>query len=334
MTIIPGGLWFKDNCLKITPNTNTSGVRYRYPGEDWVEVDGDDYTLEDNVKGQCSGSYYQIFTNDAQQYDYDGSPLPGNNHFIVIRFGPVERVLNPSNPFTFEKIPAENLPYQAVWDAHYQKAVVKYIDLNGNEKQGEYIGNGVGFDGSQPNNVSLTRLRRVGYTSQYIVVEDDDCGTCDLTITKDGNIVHTESRKECPEVEILGDDNCEEDEPVRIEIQTTPLGFIDVTKTAASQDGQPEAAIPDECVNIYKVDAIHQLLAPSGALPDIIYTFIGQYCSTPGCEPPTVVRDGDQCGESCPDDTCAVSCSDHICCHDGNGVAVQEIPLENYAGGN
>ncbi|MEM9509744.1 MAG: hypothetical protein AAGA16_19030, partial [Cyanobacteria bacterium P01_E01_bin.35] len=60
MTNIPGGFWFKDHCLKITPKINSGGVRYRYPGEDWTLVAGDDFSLDDNVAGQCEGSYYSV----------------------------------------------------------------------------------------------------------------------------------------------------------------------------------------------------------------------------------------------------------------------------------
>ena len=42
----------------------SGGVRYRYPGQDWKLVDGDDFEIEDNRLGQCEETYYLI------EYEY------------------------------------------------------------------------------------------------------------------------------------------------------------------------------------------------------------------------------------------------------------------------
>ena len=65
------------------------------------------------------------------------------------------------------------------------------------------------------------------------------------------------------------------------------------------------------------------------------YVFIAQISSAPNCPPPeyTVICDCAMC-ESCPDGTCPVECNGHICCYDTTtGVAVKEIPIDEYCGG-
>ncbi len=38
------------------------------------------------------------------------------------------------------------------------------------------------------------------------------------------------------------------------------------------------------------------------------------------------------CGESCPEGTCPVECTDHVCCYTPDGISIKEIPLSNYDG--
>ena len=56
-----GGFWYRDHCITITPNKKLDQkIRYRYPNEEWIEVEGDDYELIDMRQGQCEDTSYRI----------------------------------------------------------------------------------------------------------------------------------------------------------------------------------------------------------------------------------------------------------------------------------
>ena len=51
-----------DGCAEVRyqPYEKSGGVRYRYPGEDWQTVDGDDYKIIDQREGQCPNTSYRL----------------------------------------------------------------------------------------------------------------------------------------------------------------------------------------------------------------------------------------------------------------------------------
>ena len=62
-------------------------VRWRYEGEDWNEVDGDDYTIDDKQTGQCEGAFYRMVYQEWRPNLKDSSgPL--------IKFGGDQLYLN------------------------------------------------------------------------------------------------------------------------------------------------------------------------------------------------------------------------------------------------
>lgn len=323
---ISGGFWYQNHCLKVTPQKKGGSVRYRYPGEEWTLVDGDDYQVSDNKLGQCSGAYYQV-SGETQEY-HSARPNEPISTFIALPIIQVRRILNPSSPFHFDS------PYPGHTDL-FQRAYIKYIDLNGQEREHSTYGaaNALWKD-KQPSNIQIYRTNRNG---RPFPPGNDNCGNCRLTILNDGKIVHEEEREECPEVEKTGD-KCVEDESTKVEVRTSPLGQIWVSQTTFSLHGGLLGDLPDECIHIYNmVPYIPIGGAPSlgnNSLTSQILSFVGEYCSEKGCNHPTVERLGDDCKESCPDGTCAVICSDHACCADPRtGRIIQEIPLSEYKGG-
>lgn len=90
-----------------------------------------------------------------------------------------------------------------------------------------------------------------------------------------------------------------------------------------------QVPIPDECLNIYLNDVTGAVTIPGVPFPANPFydswEFIAQFCSEPGQGPPEYyVICG--CQEECPEGTCEVDCSDHICCYGSDGVVVTSIP--------
>ncbi len=160
---------------------------------------------------------------------------------------------------------------------------------------------------------------------------------CTLKIYLKGELIHEEVNNTCPEVEQLP---CQLGE-VQI-IKTDKDNWqekIHVVSNSESNDLEIYlreligGTIPDECIEVWKTPVLD--------LPDFDstifdfttntfgeeqYEYLGQYCSSVGCPPPKYeVICNDYC-QGCPADTCEVDCGDHLCCYDGDGVAVESIP--------
>lgn len=93
----------------------------------------------------------------------------------------------------------------------------------------------------------------------------------------------------------------------------------------------PCLEIPRHCWNIYMV--AYPLPTPFLLISTAQVEFVMQICTDdPGTfeRPQLEITCG--CGESCPEGTCPVECTDHVCCYGNDGVSLKEIPLVNYDG--
>lgn len=315
------------NCARVTwrsylPPT----VRWRYPNESWQEIEGDDYALE-TIPYQCP-AYYKV-----RYYEFYGSNNtnrsslrslnvelvgPLVNHQLV-RFSTViqswtetsNSIISPPVEYkTFYFLDVENFTGQ-----------ILRTRLNGSSVNGIEIVNYQRFDG-QP----------------------DNCGDCTFTITKNGEIIHEETRNDCPEVEVLP---CRLEEISKeIKIEKTPYlervevvdYFYDVRYGLITDSDNYgllllKGKIPDNCLNIYSnpIATLPPLdLIPITNTPEVGFRHVTQICSAPGCPPPSyeVICN---CDEECPDGTCAVTCNDAFCCYDPNtGVAIKRIPFSDF----
>lgn len=323
--IIAGGLWFKKHCLKITPQTKGGTVRYRYPGEDWITVSGDDYKITDERKGQCAGANYDVSATNTELFA-DGNVFNERSLIGGIVWN-VRKILNPSAPFTFRE--QDNLI-----PGLYRQAVFEYEDMNGNVREFISYSSGatVGYVGGQVSNLDIYRVNSQGgrwFNESY-------CGFCMLTIYRNGAIVLKVENDVCPEVEVIGNE-CVIGVSEKKEVETTPLGNIFVSVTHFNRNGTQAQDMPPECIAIY--NQIPYL--PLGSSPTFgtngqtaqIMQFIGEWCSSEGCNRPEVIRLGDNCKENCPNGTCPIVCGESVCCADPNtGQIVQEIPLNEYGG--
>ena len=222
MTIISGGFWFQNNCLLVIPKTQSAGVRYRYPGEDWVVIPGNGYTLDDNVAGQCENSYYSV--RGTMPYYFRVSGELAGETTINVWTGQIQRIVNSSNPW-FVINPLNNDFYDGI--------CIRVIDMDGTERDVcDYPTDGSrGIKNEAVENLVIQRT----FANRVPDNRGDDCGSCTLIITQDDLPVYQESRNVCPEVEVLNS-ACVNDEETRLQIESTPLGFIHVTRVETNPE--------------------------------------------------------------------------------------------------
>jgi len=340
-------------------------IRYRYPGEEWQIVDGDDYTLAQS-NNLTSTRPYQIKGKSLFPYAY------------TIRSGRGRCVLYDFNQFIAgrEYTSVNNtLRTYFVWGpiydwrfAHYQTSQYQcsndgfsvpelrnvwpegYMNI---EILCHGASSGCSDDPSRrlANPTWVTWFQGAGLEC-YVSVGFDKIDffpcqnlspVCKFTVYKNGAIVHQETRSVCPEVEQTP---CVLDENSQvIKINKVPwlsaISVLEYAKDAIQVPGSPipiptVRGIPSECLNIYRNEIFDPL--PEGEVEDpdepIFGDFIGQICSAPGCPPPEyrVLCDCD-C-RNCPENSCPVVCGEKICCYDtATGKAVDEIPIGEYCGG-
>ena len=299
-------------------------VRWRYPGEQWQEIEGDDYSIDERP-AQCCGSwditveYYVPGCNRA--LDYSGTRT------VRIPYGKYRRLeYQLDNPFVRTQIAV------IYWDCWQNKE--KSISVWSSTGKSSVIpdcGDPTAIHNQPGSTYEIVDLVRVDGGSET-------CTECTFTVYKNQEVVHSEQREDCPEVEVLP---CRLSDVVKeIRIEKIPyLERIEVVDYSYISFGGNifRGDIPDECLNVIKnlttqiVPLPDGILTPdNGAFNSENRGFIAQICSASGCPPPefSVICDC-EC-ESCPDGTCPVDCGDHICCYEASGVAVKSIPLENY----
>ena len=323
MPTIPGGLWIKEHCLEITPNKTTGGVRYRYPGQDWILVEGGD-SFTRGLSLSCEVHTLNIYVQDNY------TSHNGREHICDrMTDGRPRKTL-----FYPESHPLLN----------FEVRVKQWVTLDLGILQFKI------FNSTYPNGSSwqrvysgyCSRIKPSDFTSGKITFEafnnnnpDQNCSSHVLNIFKGEKLLEQVKSDVFLEAEIV-EGTCTKDKPTQVAVTTAPLGFIAILPREVNNGGITTGEIPSECVNVYTAAPTISL----GSLQTIDntgtnYTFIGQYCSSPDCDLPTVERSGDKCGRACHPDTCPVLCGDSVCCYyQETGIAVTEIPLSEYIGGD
>ncbi len=290
-------------------------VRWRYPGEDWQEIEGDDYTIE-QLPAQCCGTWDITVTYS----------VPGCNGLRGFSGTGTRRI-----PYgTFRR-----LEYQVDNPFINTNIAVIYYDCNQKIEKWGSIWSSTGKSSILPNCGDPEAVHDMP-GSTYQVVDavrvdgsDEGCTQCTFTVYKNQQVVHSEVRSECPEVEVLP---CRLSDTLK-EVKVQKINYyqgIEVVNFA--RDTIFTVTIPPNCLNIYKTDLQPSIIP----LPDIYsgYTFVAQICSDVGCPPPEyeVICGCDSC-EFCPPDTCPVLCHGVICCHEKTtGKAIKSIPIDQYCG--
>ncbi len=286
-------------------------VRWRYPGEQWQEIEGDDYSIE-QLPAQCCGSwdltveYYVPGCNGIQTYS--------GTRTVRIPYGTFRRLeYTLDNPFVRSSI---QIVY---WDCNQK--IEKTLSVWGSSGKSSVIancGDSTAIHDQPGSTYQVVNAVRIGGS-------DLGCTECTFTVYKNQQIVHSEQREDCPEVEVLP---CRLSDVVK-EIEVKKIAYYQAIEIADfARDTLFTVPIPSNCLNIY-ITNIQASIIP---LPDIYpdYTFVAQICSDIGCPPPEYQVICDCECESCPDGTCPVDCGAHICCYEASGVAVKSIKRENY----
>ena len=285
-------------------------VRWRYPGEDWQEIEGDDYSI-DELPAQCCGTW-----DITVEYDVpgcNGGLTYSGTRTVRIPYGKYRRLeYSLDNPFVRTNI------------------AVIYWDCRQNKEKSVSVWSSTGKSSTIPDCGDPEAIHnQVDSTYQVTEVNradqgQDNCNKCSFTIYKNQQIVHSEEREECPEAEVL---TCRLSNTSK-EIKVEKTNFVERIKVIKKNDFEADF-IPKECWNIYV--GFSYISTAEGLSTD---KFIAQICSAPGCPPQEyeVICGCESC-EECPPDTCPVLCNGVICCHEKTtGKAIKSIPLDQYCG--
>lgn len=312
-------------------------IRWQYPGENWREIQGDDYTLETISDTTLNTAYQLVYL----------SP--------IIRSGVLQGWSNESvwsTPFNFNGI--ENFVLQVNWKGNTFDQVNNIHSTFSNGDPG--ASNRIATYSIKITSQGVTTVRNLSPTFGIWLIRFEPKNInpkptrCVFKVFRNGAVVHSETRNVCPEVEKIP---CSlSDAHKSIEIKKLPyLEKVEVVPFAYSVFRQPGLSpapipipqadpIPPECLNVYK-NAIFVIPPNPDALnnPNAIPfdSFITQICSAPSCPPPEyqVICDcnyQNPC-EPCPDGTCPIECNGVVCCYNDYGVSIKEISLSDYCGG-
>ena len=193
-------------------------VRYRYPNEDWIEIDGDDYSIEES-QNLNSGRVYRVKGKGTLARNYSRRYC---NYYYWNHFSE-----GSGNDGVFNSIKTyyvhgpiynwRNANYNTVGrcDNHFKTIpALKGVTIEG------YSNIEILCHGSASNCDDLANkteepiwvtyfaaYRAVFINGGYERLEFFPCGdlpsTCTFTVYKDGEIVHEEARDVCPEAEYL-----------------------------------------------------------------------------------------------------------------------------------
>ena len=334
-----------DSCARIIYRAYLPPVvRWRYEGEDWQEIEADDYAIEQeqpltNFETEKYVSFEASAIVAARVPPLTEYPARFNKGDIVTVF-PRWKYYTP----IFSIIPFEKFGYSGL------NVAVDHSPTCSNRQIEEKIlfyGDGTrqvsARSGSWQDPCIDTKVGLFDFRFTVHQNFNRKClpNECTFTVYKNSEVVYEEIRKDCPEVEQLPcrlSDRYKEIEIKkeawlqRIKVRNQSIDVIFVSPLEAPLlDVSP---LPENCLNIYNTYTLAPpLLSNFVPLPGAInpFQFIVQVCSAPACPPPEyeVICDCD-CRE-CPPDTCAVACDGHVCCYDtSTGIAVESIPQNEY----
>ncbi|WP_036488034.1 hypothetical protein [Myxosarcina sp. GI1] len=298
-------------------------IRWKYPNEDWQEIEGDDYAIEQE-KGKCPTAY-------ILKWRFRASPT---RDWIIYQTG--DSSFYP---------PFEDL--QFIFDDRSGGIVTGFPLLSASYPKSR--GNGLWyFKYSWRENGTSKRtfaqqfqssLFQLEGTSEFISFERldgelDNCGNCIFTVYKNEQIVYQETRDVCPKVEKIDSRLSDVYKEVRVDKLSYLEGIevVNYAKDILAVTNNFKSDIPSWCLNIYST-SLQPSIIPLEAIKYLDARYIAQICSPPTLPPPSyeVICNCDSC-ESCPDGTCPVECGGKICCYNDLGVSIKEIPLSNYCG--
>ena len=338
-------------------------VRWRYPGEEWKEIEAD---------------YYQI-DDQKPQFDY----LERKRYKISAKAIVAERVpLNNDFPAVFNKgqiitVFVNNDWAAPIWGINLTtdesgdniNVDLTYTSASGGNLYGGYCkqrtvelvlstradrNRSVRIKKNPGSYIEPTIDLEIGlFDFQFIESREVKAclnelpQKCTFTAVLKGALVYEETRDVCPEVEQLPCRLSDVRKSIKIEKQAYLervevvdyfyKNYVGLLPLIEGEGAVFQDPIPDECLNIYNnlTTSIVPLFdnglgTPTSAI-QASYNFISQICSAPGCPPPqyNVICD---CDELCPPNTCEKICGDYICCYDKNGISQKSTHIGDIPG--
>lgn len=341
-------------------------IRYRYPGEAWQEIIGaTDYSVKADWQYETTNNFNYTFTAKARCST--SSPPPGVAPNVPRAFVTGQEI----ELFTVGALPGPIYGAEkTIVDGGLNVNInITYLSRTGGNltvancakrtiDQTLYTKSATGSS-VRVKNVAGSYSEPVVYGDIYDIkftattTPPRACivavnNSCVFKVTKNGNIIHQETRSVCPEVEKLP---CRLSDQIKtIEIEKLPWlqrvevvdYFYDVRWGGLIDSDNyglllSKGKIPDQCLNIYK-NSITSII-PNDFIsitntPENGFDLIAQICSAPGCLPPQYQVICDCECQSCPDGTHPITCVSSVCCYGSDGKVVQEIPIDNYCGGD
>ena len=222
--------------VRYQPYKKVGGIKYRYRSEDWITIpEGDDFEINDNRRGQCTGNYRYSIEFDCQTVRPNGSPSYNSNwrHSIYFRVG--QKILNPSSPIYFDGLYPTGVE-------RYKEAYADGVTLTGDRITNRSAANvnNEGFLPSTLTNVEIVlyyrpnRYKEIELDSKY-----DNCGKCEFKAFSNGNVICTESRNECPEVIVSNSDDYKLSDRTKV-VQIEKLPFLERVDVVPWATHQPQ----------------------------------------------------------------------------------------------
>lgn len=288
-------------------------IRYRYPNEDWQEIEGDNYEVIPNPPGSCPINYavfgkYKV-KNKIDCDNEDDWVLGLRRNKVrgtsVVSYDPIVKNgrwgIQLTNDRFLEIKPRDSTRYSG---ANF----LFYADINSPCVKNTYPPYGA-----------------EAYTTAIVPLEDEpeNCG-CSFKVFNCEGLVMQETRSECPEVEQI---EPKLNEPTEIVVNPISDNFYILVSNVGLQIDvrlSPPVGtinIPPNCLNIYLVNSFLSNSSVNTVHNKHPLQLIRQICSAK-CSPPPQYEVICQEAEECPPGTCAVECNGHICCYDKNGISV------------
>ncbi len=247
----------QDNCGRIVYQEYLPAmVRWRYPKENWQEIEADDSFVEQET-GKCFVPYrfkFRYRVSPSFDWNYGATDID--------LYPPFSNPLIRLDDQTFGEDPSGWPTLTVSFANYFQYGGGRYLvffELTHRNAQGETIT-------SQPLNFETTYFNRE-HTTKFLGYErkdglPDDCDDCTFTVTNNGQTVYTETRIVCPEVEKLPARLNDVNKEIKVKKQPN-LETIEINQNS----------IPSNCLNIYLKS-------------NDTTNFVSQICSAPNAPPP------------------------------------------------
>ena len=314
-------------------------IRYRYKNEDWQVIEADDFTLEQTSVNDETHFPRYFITFEATV----NGRFPKTGEPVIFKDGQTIRGISTTSHGNIEFLNTEIVNREYRLNCRYLLHSRRSKPNTFEDTTCYYYEYGLLLRCAEPENnqtittsvsdnfaVAGTNLRNFGYledTNNPPLICYSKVNKCVFTATRCGEIVHQETREECPEIEQIDQTESGLNEEKSITVNSIPKDYyIEVNSFAyfinnGTSKSVSKISIPPHCLNIYKVDGTFFNPAAKSNNSEHPLQLIAQVCSAKYCPPPQVDV---IClpPDKCPPGTCEVQCGARTCCYDNNGISV------------